>query len=277
MPRKVPRRATYSGELKPLVPRKISPIVKFLHPPKGRDPPKEVPTRKRKKNWKPKHELPKRKIPFFQMYKPNYWELGMKPKKKNFLKKCRKKQPCEPLRKSLTLGTIVILLAGRHKAKRCIFLKQLTDSGTLLCCGPKRLNGIGLIRIPQAYVIATKTKVDLTGIKLVTKSKKNPERTRMAIEEKLKKVTDKWFKEAKIYNKEKKWVNFKKGVFLLKRAERPKKFKCPKILLLGQASREINKAVMKVVQHNDQDHLLRQYLSSKFRLTGKDKPHEMIF
>lgn len=68
-------------------------------------------------------------------------------------------------RPNLVPGTVLIVLAGRHKGRRVVLLRTL-HSGLLLVTGPHKINGCPLRRISQRYVIGTQTRLDIGDVKL---------------------------------------------------------------------------------------------------------------
>ena len=82
-------------------------------------------------------------------------------KKSHFSRKCKipKKSHISP---EFTPGQIVILLSGRFRGRRVVFLKKL-ESGLLLVTGPYKYNGVPLKRVNPAYVLPTNTKVKVEG------------------------------------------------------------------------------------------------------------------
>ena len=149
------------------------------------------------------------------------------------------------LRGSIKPGTVLILLAGRFRGKRVVFLKQL-KSGLLLVTGPFEVNGVPLRRCNQAYVIATSTKVDVSKVKVPDS------------------IDDGYFskdndpEDAKQGDEEKFFATGKKGASV---SEQRKK---------DQAA--VDKALMGKL--NDQ---LKAYLAAKFSLSKGQRPHEMKF
>ena len=156
----------------------------------------------------------------------------------------RKAKPTK-LRASITPGTVLIILAGRFKGKRVVFLKQLT-SGLLLVTGPFKINGVPIRRVNQAYVVATSTKVDVAGVSLD-------------------KFDDKYF--AKQAQKKTKKAE---GEFF----EGDKEEKN----VLPQGKKDDQKAVdSALLKSIEAVPVLKDYLASRFSLKAGMKPHELVF
>jgi large subunit ribosomal protein L6e len=160
------------------------------------------------------------------------------------------------LRETITPGTVLIILAGRFRGKRVIFLKQL-PSGLLLVTGPYKVNGVPVRRVNQAYVIATATKVDISGLKVPKKFNddyfRRPRKVKKA-------PTEKEFfadadKAAAAKDKKKK-----------EKKELPEQYKTD--------VKEFDKAVLALVR---QVPTLVAYLGAKFSLTKGQYPHDMKF
>jgi large subunit ribosomal protein L6e len=170
-------------------------------------------------------------------------------KKRSSKPDTREKKPTRhstKLRKSITPGTVVILLAGRHRGKRVVFLKQL-ESGLLLVTGPYKINGCPLRRINQRYVIATKTKVDVAGVKVAESINDNYFR----------RIRAKAPKDAGIFDK------------------KTEEYKPSDVRVKDQV--EVDKQLLGAIKSSKDGKSMRGYLSSIFALKNKQYPHKLVF
>jgi large subunit ribosomal protein L6e len=170
------------------------------------------------------------------------------------------------LRATITPGTILILLAGRFRGKRVVFLKQL-ESGLLLVTGPYKINGVPLRRVNQAYTIATSTKVDLGEFKVrpryVCRMHHISDMYRSQTDEKL---TDAYFgKPSKKSSGSAEEEFFAEGKPKTKEA-------FPESKAADQKS--VDKAVIAAVAKTEN---LAKYLKSSWGLSKGQFPHELTF
>eukprot|EP00457_Paulinella_chromatophora_P016037 gb/GEZN01016757.1/.p1 GENE.gb/GEZN01016757.1/~~gb/GEZN01016757.1/.p1 ORF type:complete len:210 (+),score=43.18 gb/GEZN01016757.1/:132-761(+) len=146
------------------------------------------------------------------------------------------------LRASVVPGAVLILLSGKFKGKRVVFLKQL-ESGLLLVTGPYKINGVPLRRVNQAYVIGTSTRVDISKVDVS-------------------KIGDDFFarpkadkgKDAEFFSEES------------KKTERSAEKKAAQV--------KVDKSILAAIKGEE---FLKHYLNAKFSLTRGQKPHALKF
>jgi len=162
------------------------------------------------------------------------------------MKKVRKTIRPAAVRPSLVPGTVVIILAGRFRGKRVVYLKSL-EQGVILVTGPFKVNGVPLRRVNARYVIATSTKVDLEGVDVA-------------------KYDDAYFAKEKKAKKSDEQKLFKPKSDKLEKKELPADRKADQKSVDGALLKNIKK-----VPH------LQAYIASTFSLSKGDRPHLMQF
>lgn len=159
-------------------------------------------------------------------------------------KKTRKAIRKHQLRPSLVPGTILILLAGRFRGKRVVYLKHLEDN-TLLVSGPFKVNGVPLRRVNARYVIATSTRISVESVDV---SKFNVEY---------------FARDHKLTKKEKREAN-------LFPEKQVRELKTERI----EDQKVVDKALLVEIKKTP---LLKQYLAASFSLKNGDRPHLLKF
>ena len=162
--------------------------------------------------------------------------------KSHFVRKC-KIPKASHISSPLTPGQVVIILSGRFRGRRVVFLKKL-ESNLLLVTGPYKYNGVPLKRVNAAYVLPTNTKLKVDA-------------------EAAKDVKDDFFKKVKIERtKEEDFFEDDKKKSARVTEDRKK--------MQNQVDTVVKKAV-------DEVPMMKEYLRNRFALKNGDKPHLMKF
>ena len=190
---------------------------------------------KRKENRKKKAEENKG-----LKFKKNWYPVSNL--KAHFKRKCKIPKKSH-ISAELTPGQVVIILSGRFRGRRVIFLKKL-ESGLLLVTGPYKYNGVPLKRVNAAYVLPTNTKINIDG--KVAES-----------------INDKFF--SRVIIKREKEEDF----FVEEKAKKERITDERK-----KAQNDVDTVVKKAV---DDVPMMKEYLRNRFALKDGDKPHLMKF
>ena len=162
--------------------------------------------------------------------------------KSHFKRKCKVPKKTH-ISADLDPGQVVILLSGRFRGRRVVYLKKL-ESNLLLVTGPYKYNGVPLKRVNAAYVLPTNTKLEVDG--KVADS-----------------INDDLFKRIDIDRKS------EKDFFVEDKVKKERVTK-DKADAQTKVDTEVKKAVDKVP-------MMKEYLRNRFALKSGDKPHLMKF
>ena len=162
--------------------------------------------------------------------------------KSHFVRKC-KIPKASHIAAPLTPGQVVIILSGRFRGRRVVYLKKL-ESNLLLVTGPYKYNGVPLKRVNAAYVLPTNTKLKLDG-------------------EVAKNVNDKFFQRVK-------FVREKAENFFEDEKTKKERITEDRKKLQNEVDTVVKKAV-------DEVPMMKEYLRNRFALKNGDKPHMMKF
>ena len=162
--------------------------------------------------------------------------------KGHFVRKCKIPKKTH-ISAEFVPGQVVILLSGRFRGRRVVYLKKL-ESGLLLVTGPYKYNGVPLKRVNAAYVLPTNTKLEVDG--KVADS-----------------IKDDFFK--------KKDLKFEKeeDFFVEEKAKRER--------VTDERKKGQNDVDTKVKEAVDKVPMMKEYLRNRFALKSGDKPHLMKF
>ena len=158
------------------------------------------------------------------------------------------KRTCKIPKKShisaeLVPGQVVILLSGRFRGRRVVFLKKL-ESGLLLVTGPYKYNGVPLKRVNAAYVLPTNTKLNVDAKAADS-------------------VSDKLFLRKMIKRE-------KEEDFFVDDKAKKERITEDRIKAQNEVDTKVKEAVAAVS-------MMKEYLRNRFALKNGDKPHLMKF
>ena len=162
--------------------------------------------------------------------------------KTHFKRKCKIPKKSH-ISAELKPGQVVILLSGRFRGRRVVFLKKL-ENNLLLVTGPYKYNGVPLKRVNAAYVLPTNTKIEIND-KVADK------------------IDDKYFFKVQIKRE-------KEEDFFVDEKTKKERVTAERKNAQNEVDTQVKAAVDKVP-------MMKEYLRNRFALKSGDKPHLMKF